>query len=486
MSRLTRLMRSFEEHSEALEESLEPVVEPPVEGAEDPHAEAPELPEAIEETVDAMVAEDETLAVTEELLDESESNVDALEVEQVESELEDQEEAVATLEAYHGLLTQAGPDGISAQSAAFLNVGLANAYRKLGLEDLSTGLEEFRTCTTRDGLVSVKVSVESISDKIKAAGKKVWETIIKWFKKLSEFFKGRKEAHKKTADATRNAKEKMAEARRKNKSTTNQNIKRDIKAISENIDDSNAIEKLGHGRLSRYLKDLYETYRQIHTCLDNNLQIKDISKIDEYHLMSDIYTPYVKSMAVNIDLDNAVETSRKLKDVAKSYFAKFPKEVVCHDGFVAKIKDKSVFEAAIESKAFGNSSVNNNHFYDFEQADKSNQSMDFKTFSKSFVPGDWNKGQAFLSEVAKIHDKLDETYDELFKTYFKIPKLLDAQLKDQEAGVQTYHDPEVRDALANIGSLVNTDTFDNFDKRMRRLTGLLVRFYLVEEIINTL
>jgi hypothetical protein len=91
-------------------------------------------------------------------------------------------EAQSTLEAYVGLLKQAGSKGISKQSAAFMAVGMKRVDRILG-DKKSLGLEAF-DATPRSAASNTTVSLEDLKEKLAEAGKK----IVEIFQALREKF----------------------------------------------------------------------------------------------------------------------------------------------------------------------------------------------------------------------------------------------------------------------------------------------------------
>lgn len=103
------------------------------------------------------------------------------EIEQDEKEVAEAADIQATLEAYAVLLHQAGSKGVSHQAAAFMAVEMARIDRFLGTP--SIGLEAF-DATPRSATQQTTVSLESIGEKIKAAGKKALEVFLELWNKL--------------------------------------------------------------------------------------------------------------------------------------------------------------------------------------------------------------------------------------------------------------------------------------------------------------
>lgn len=83
------------------------------------------------------------------------------------------------LEAYAGLLKQAGRDGISKQAAAFLAVGLKRCDRVISTTSLTLGMEHY-DASPRSALQPAQVSLEDLREKIKAAAAQ----FLEWMKGL--------------------------------------------------------------------------------------------------------------------------------------------------------------------------------------------------------------------------------------------------------------------------------------------------------------
>lgn len=112
-----------------------------------------------------------------------------LEQEQTDDEFQRVQDAGAALESYIELVRQAGRDGISRQAAAILNVGLKHTYAQLGLGQVTTGLEDYVTCSTLDARRSTVVSLEELEEKKKGILARLWELILKGLSKVADFFK---------------------------------------------------------------------------------------------------------------------------------------------------------------------------------------------------------------------------------------------------------------------------------------------------------
>ena len=112
-----------------------------------------------------------------------------LEQEQTDDEFQRVQDAGAALESYIELVRQAGHDGISRQAAAILNVGLKHTYAQLGLGQVTTGLEDYVTCSTLDARRSTVVSLEELEEKKKGILARLWELILKGLSKVADFFK---------------------------------------------------------------------------------------------------------------------------------------------------------------------------------------------------------------------------------------------------------------------------------------------------------
>lgn len=83
------------------------------------------------------------------------------------------------LEAYAGLLKQAGRDGISKQAAAFMAVGLKRCDKVISTGSLTAGLEHY-DASPRSALQPAQVSLEDLRGKIKAAA----AAFLQWMKDL--------------------------------------------------------------------------------------------------------------------------------------------------------------------------------------------------------------------------------------------------------------------------------------------------------------
>lgn len=97
----------------------------------------------------------------------------------LEDQLNETEEVTEALEAYIGQLKAAGLDGFSVQTASVLHVGLTSCKRRLGLEDLTTGLEGYHG-DSRSALRRATVSMEDL----KGTLAKGWERFLKLLKDL--------------------------------------------------------------------------------------------------------------------------------------------------------------------------------------------------------------------------------------------------------------------------------------------------------------
>lgn len=133
-----------------------------------------------------------------------------LEQEQTDDEFQRVQDAGAALESYIELVRQAGRDGISRQAAAILNVGLKHTYAQLGLGQVTTGLEDYVTCSTLDARRSTVVSLEELEEKKKGILARLWELIKKGLAAIGDFFKNL------TSKASK-VKEKAEDAKAKNK-----------------------------------------------------------------------------------------------------------------------------------------------------------------------------------------------------------------------------------------------------------------------------
>lgn len=155
---------------------------------EEQFVEQPEIvPELTETAVDAESSPESDTPEYDSLVSDDTMALAETESDALAEDTERYEDAATALEAYIDLLQQAGPDGISRQSAAILNAGLNQVYKTLGLETHSTGLESYISCSPRDRMYNVVVSVEDIKQKAKDAVKWLWEKIIKAAKALFAF-----------------------------------------------------------------------------------------------------------------------------------------------------------------------------------------------------------------------------------------------------------------------------------------------------------
>ncbi|MBW6072836.1 hypothetical protein, partial [Pseudomonas aeruginosa] len=108
--------------------------------------------------------------------------IDAVSHAHVEKEILEQraDELIETqhaLEAYSGLLRQARGE-ISQQTAAFLRVGIKQAERVLGTNQVSTGLENYNA-GERSDILRAEISVENIKEYANKAFEKLKEIIEK-------------------------------------------------------------------------------------------------------------------------------------------------------------------------------------------------------------------------------------------------------------------------------------------------------------------
>lgn len=146
-------------------------------------------PELVDPTIAELTAEpvvEEELETTEDQ-DESESDTELEEVddsdEDLEKEFEQVESAKTALESYVQLLKQVGPEGISRQTTAILNLGLKHTYAQLGLQLPTTGLEDYANGSL------VMVSLEELEEKKKGILARLWELILKGLRAVGDFFK---------------------------------------------------------------------------------------------------------------------------------------------------------------------------------------------------------------------------------------------------------------------------------------------------------
>lgn len=155
----------------------------------------------VEPTEDASVQEDTSdFGGDQASSDDSISDGDTLvAVDEVEAEvLSDSMEALGH---YASLLRKAGPEGISRQTAAFMRVGIEHLDVITGYQETTSGLEAFTTATPRDGRIKTVISQESLMDRAKDAGKKLWAMILAAFDKAKQlwekYFGTRKKAEAK-------------------------------------------------------------------------------------------------------------------------------------------------------------------------------------------------------------------------------------------------------------------------------------------------
>lgn len=127
--------------------------------------------------LDSEVGELEELETTDDMV-----CADA-EIKVVSEEVNEVQEVQASLEAYATLLKQAGPKGISRQAAAFMAVDMKRIDKVLGTPSL--GLEAFNA-TPQHAAQNTTVSLESIGEKIKAAGKAALAKFLELWNKLVE------------------------------------------------------------------------------------------------------------------------------------------------------------------------------------------------------------------------------------------------------------------------------------------------------------
>lgn len=97
----------------------------------------------------------------------------------LEEQLNETEEVTEALEAYIGQLKAAGLDGFSVQTASILHVGVTSCKRRLGLEDVTTGLEAYHG-DSRSAMRRANVSMEDLKETLT----KGWERFLKLLKDL--------------------------------------------------------------------------------------------------------------------------------------------------------------------------------------------------------------------------------------------------------------------------------------------------------------
>jgi hypothetical protein len=144
-------------------------------------------------------------AVTEEKKDMVPIDMLGAELGEIQHELEVVEDARASLEAYDKFLQQAGPDGITRQTAAAMYIGLARIDRQLGQRSaLVASMEDndLAETTNRNKMVKAEgVDSEAINGRGKQLWEKLKELVAKLMAKLKkawEFFTSKvKEAKEK-------------------------------------------------------------------------------------------------------------------------------------------------------------------------------------------------------------------------------------------------------------------------------------------------
>lgn len=136
-----------------------------------------------------------------------------LEQEQTDDEFQRVQDAGVALESYIELIRQAGRDGISRQAAAILNVGLKHTYSQLGLGQVTTGLEDYVTCSSYDARRSTVVSIEELEEKKKGVLARLWDLILKGLSKVAEFFKKVFSKAEKVKEKAEEVKEKAKESK---------------------------------------------------------------------------------------------------------------------------------------------------------------------------------------------------------------------------------------------------------------------------------
>lgn len=149
---------------------------------EEQFVEQPEiLPELGGDTVNDESSPEADVPSYDNIVDDSTLEAEQTHADALAEDTERYESATATLEAYIGLMQSAGSAGITRQSAAIMNVGLKQIYKTLDIGDVGTGLESYISGD------DTTVSIESLKEKAKAAGKWIWEKIIKAVKALYAF-----------------------------------------------------------------------------------------------------------------------------------------------------------------------------------------------------------------------------------------------------------------------------------------------------------
>lgn len=98
----------------------------------------------------------------------------------LEQQLDETEEVTEALEAYIGQLKAAGLDGFSVQTASILHVGLTSCKRRLGMSDLTTGLEGYQGGDARSAMRRATVSMEDLKTTLATS----WDRFIKLLKDL--------------------------------------------------------------------------------------------------------------------------------------------------------------------------------------------------------------------------------------------------------------------------------------------------------------